>query len=92
MRELENVIERAMILSPGDELVIQENLSKDNTPVNDTDAMPTLDENEREYIVKVLEQTNGKIFGDGGAGEILGIHPETLRSRMKKLGLKKKPG
>ena len=43
----------------------------------------------KKYISEILEKTNGKIFGEGGAGDLLGIHPETLRSRMKKLGIKK---
>jgi transcriptional regulator with GAF, ATPase, and Fis domain len=43
---------------------------------------------EREYIIEVLRQTNGTVGGKGGAAEILGLPPSTLRSRMKKLGIK----
>ena len=47
----------------------------------------TLDEVERRYIVRVLEKTGGQISGDGGAAEILGLHANTLRYRLKKLGI-----
>ncbi|MDH3813172.1 MAG: hypothetical protein OEV48_01685, partial [Acidobacteriota bacterium] len=47
----------------------------------------TLDEVERGYIVEVLETTNGQVSGAGGAAEILGLHANTLRYRMKKLGI-----
>ena len=47
----------------------------------------SLNEMEREYIQKVLESTNGKISGSKGAAEILGLHPNTLRSRIEKLGI-----
>ena len=48
----------------------------------------SLEENERTYIREVLRQTNGMIGGRGGAAEILELPVSTLRSRMKKLGLK----
>jgi len=48
----------------------------------------TLDEVERRYIVQVLGATGGQVSGDGGAAEILGLHANTLRYRMKKLGIK----
>ena len=48
----------------------------------------TLDEMEREYIEQVLKHTGGMIAGRGGAAEILGLPASTLRSRMKKLGVK----
>jgi transcriptional regulator with GAF, ATPase, and Fis domain len=47
----------------------------------------TLDEVERRYIVRVLETTGGQVSGTGGAAEILGLHANTLRYRMKKLGI-----
>jgi len=47
----------------------------------------TLQEMERRHIERALHSTDGKISGKGGAAEILGINPNTLRSRMKKLGL-----
>jgi transcriptional regulator with GAF, ATPase, and Fis domain len=48
----------------------------------------TLAEVERDYIRDVLRQTGGMIAGAGGAAEFLGLPPSTLRSRMKKLGIK----
>lgn len=48
---------------------------------------PTLAEMNRECIEKALEQTGGRINGAGGAAEILGIHPNTLRNRMNRLGI-----
>ncbi len=47
----------------------------------------TLEELEKEYIISVLEQTRWKISGRGGAAEILGLHYNTLRFRMEKLGI-----
>jgi transcriptional regulator with GAF, ATPase, and Fis domain len=47
----------------------------------------TLDEVERRYIVRVLETTGGQVSGTGGAAEILGLHANTLRYRLKKLGI-----
>jgi transcriptional regulator with GAF, ATPase, and Fis domain len=44
---------------------------------------------EREYILHTLEKTCGRVAGAGGAADILGLHPNTLRSRMEKLGLRK---
>ncbi|MBW1769282.1 MAG: sigma-54-dependent Fis family transcriptional regulator, partial [Deltaproteobacteria bacterium] len=46
-----------------------------------------LDEMTSTYIKKILESTNGKISGPGGAAELLGIHPNTLRNKMGKLGI-----
>jgi transcriptional regulator with GAF, ATPase, and Fis domain len=50
----------------------------------------TLAEAERAYISDVVESTNGLIAGKGGAAEVLGMPPSTLRNRMKKLGIKSK--
>jgi transcriptional regulator with GAF, ATPase, and Fis domain len=93
IRELQNVIERAMILSQGEELNIADSDSpavKAKGSTQEEKLILSLEEHEKKYIIEILKKTNGKIFGAGGAGELLGIHPETLRSRMKKLGIKKK--
>ena len=50
--------------------------------------LTTMDEMERTYIEEVLRHANGMIAGKGGAAEILGLPSSTLRSRMKKLGIK----
>jgi formate hydrogenlyase transcriptional activator len=95
VRELENVIERVVILSRGSALTV--------TPADlGTTAVPPppashssaperrfapLRDRERAYIEEVLRHTKGAIAGRGGAAEILGLPPSTLRDKMKKLGI-----
>ena len=90
VRELENVIERAVILCKGPALDIEDEwptlLTTGGRP---PDQLLTLEEMEREYIVKVLRRTRWVIGGKRGAAEILNIHPNTLRTRLPKLGIKK---
>jgi transcriptional regulator with GAF, ATPase, and Fis domain len=92
IRELENVIERSVLLAKG---TVIEDFSLPATPQKDivpnayTDRMKTIHENEREYIVHVLKKCNGRIWGAGGAAEVLNIPPSTLKSKMKKLGIRK---
>jgi transcriptional regulator with GAF, ATPase, and Fis domain len=54
------------------------------------ESIRTLEENEKSYIIMVLEKTNGRIEGKSGAAELLGINPSTLRSRIKRLGITSK--
>lgn len=105
VRELENVIERAVILSPGSELVVApEVLSALSFPPpslippsasiprsipEPPPSPPTLEEAERRHIVSVLKKTNWRIDGPQGAARILNVHPSTLRSRVKKLGIQR---
>ncbi len=91
MRELENIVERALILNPNGPISF-DNLEGVNIRKNKPDSIipdgtETLDTITSRYIKHVLEKTNGKINGNGGAAEILGINPNTLRNRMKKLGI-----
>lgn len=92
VRELENVIERAMILHRSGPLRFDDlDLSFDE-PVNATSHAPKNETLELDALVKrhiqhVLKLTGGKIHGPGGAGEVLGVNPDTLRYRMKKLGI-----
>ena len=94
IRELQNVIERAVLTTTGSVLHLAEPLKTDpNGKSAPRDTVPevsglTLDEVERRYIVQVLEATQGQISGAGGAAEILGLHANTLRYRMKKLGIR----
>ena len=88
VRELENVIERAVILSKGDALEINLPVDKPSTSTDPFSSNPTLDEIQRQYIQYVIDQTNGKISGPGGATEILGMKRTSLYSRMKTLGMK----
>jgi len=87
VRELENVLERAVINSSGPKLHLVDELKKPHKDL--TTAQKTLDEVERDYIVRVLEQTHWKVSGKNGAAEILGIDRSTLRARMRKLGIVK---
>ncbi len=93
IRELENFIERAVLLSEGETLSFDSphhGLRTQNSgafPVSSPRLRP-LHEMERDYILEVLQHTNGMIAGKRGAAEILGMPPTTLRSRMKKLGIK----
>ena len=92
IRELENIIERAVLLSNGKiitDVMLPSHISK-RSLVPDAQPLKTMDENERDHIIKVLERCNWKIYGDGGAAEVLNINGSTLTSRMKKLGIEKK--
>ena len=87
IRELRNVIERAMIMSHKEVLRIdwlEDWLDKE---VPSESAPLTLAEMERRHIVKVLEMTGARVSGKRGAAEVLGLKESTLRSRMKKLGV-----
>jgi PAS domain S-box-containing protein len=86
IRELEHVIERAVILSEGPELEPIEWLSQSSGKMGPAKTR-TLEEVERQYIVEVLEQTNWRVSGDKGAARSLGLNPTTLEARMKKLGI-----
>lgn len=88
VRELENVIEKGIILSFGSLFRIPD-IQPDQQELPSTGIMNTLKENELQHILKVLHKTKWRIQGPGGAAEILDIHPSTLASRMKKLGIKK---
>lgn len=92
IRELKHLVERAVLLSRGQTLEI-------DLPAGDArvfapgqtaarEELKTLAAVERDYIKKVLRQTNGAVAGKGGAAEILGLPASTLRSRMKKLGIR----
>jgi len=88
VRELEHVIERAVIISPGPVLQFAdwpevEALQTKEEPLKGLEAM------EREHILKVLEETGWKIDGKHGAASLLGLHPSTLRFRLKKLDIKR---
>ncbi len=93
VRELINTVERATIITTGTELELGDSLpmpgGSNPTAIAPSNGGPllTLQEMERRHIERALQSTDGKISGKGGAAEILGINPNTLRSRMKKLGL-----
>jgi len=86
IRELEHVIERAVILSEGSELEPIEWLSPSHGKAGAAKTL-TLEEMERQHIVDVLEHTNWRVSGEKGAAKILGLNPTTLEARMKKLDI-----
>jgi formate hydrogenlyase transcriptional activator len=107
IRELQNVIERAAILSQRSVLelgpdtvplltasnsqdVVGERIVGASGPLSPLELTPsTLEEIERNHIVAILNQTQGVVEGPRGAAKILGLHPNTLRHRIQKLGLKR---
>ncbi len=88
VRELENLIERAMIMTLDNTLRIEfpETSKTSDSTVN---TNKTLEEVERDYILRILAVTNWKINGEDGAAHMLGLHPSTLRSRLKKLRIRR---
>ncbi len=88
VRELEHLIERSVIMSQGNSLVIGEQLVPDLAGSH-SQSIKDLTSLERDHISKVLGMTNWKIEGPGGAASILDIHPSTLRYRLKKLDIKR---
>jgi DNA-binding NtrC family response regulator len=89
VRELENVIERAIIHTRGPELQLAEKLVTPMAEVLAETIEPSLEEVERNYIVRILEERHWKIEGVNGAARTLDVNPSTLRGRMRKLGIRK---
>ncbi len=92
VREFATVIERAAILGDGRTLDIERALgvhSHGAVPTGSSDQFPTLDEAMRQHIERALARASGQVEGDRGAARLLGIHPNTLRSRMIKLGIQR---
>ncbi len=85
VRELESIIERAVILCPGPVLQLTDKLGISSTTRSST--LRTLEEVERNHILKILSETRWRIEGKDKAAAILGMHPSTLRARMHKLGI-----
>lgn len=91
VRELESVLIRAALLEGRDQLELS-GLDSPPAPrrgaeIAPADDWPSRDENERRYLLRVLQQTEGRIEGPHGASRLLGMKPSTLRSRIKRLGL-----
>jgi transcriptional regulator with GAF, ATPase, and Fis domain len=87
VRELQNVIERAVILSPGRLLEIPPLAPARGGSGMEAGRLRTLEAVEREHILRTLTETGWRISGVNGAAAILGMNPNTLRSRMLKLGI-----
>lgn len=94
IRELENLIERAVLLAK-DKIITDLQLPSKSIQQGEGIVSPlgnsfkTIEDNEREHIMKALKKCNGKVWGSGGAAELLDLPPSTLNSRMKKLGIKR---
>jgi DNA-binding NtrC family response regulator len=85
IRELKNLVERAMIESKGKTLIVKFPEHQGTKTVRHL----TIEQLERNHIQEVLEKTNWRIRGRNGAAEILGLNPSTLYARMKKLGIER---
>jgi transcriptional regulator with GAF, ATPase, and Fis domain len=87
VREVANVVERALIQSNGKPLTFDD-IGVAPRQVSEAPSGPfKLEEMEAQHIMQVMKMANGKIEGKNGAAEILGINPATLRHRMRKLGI-----
>jgi PAS domain S-box-containing protein len=89
VRELENIIERAMVISNGNKLELGDWFLRENGGTGPSHPRLTLEEMEKQYVLKTLDTTMWRVSGRGGAAEILGMKPTTLEARMKKLGIKR---
>ena len=106
IRELENLIARSLITSPSSELVLAEwplRGAANTQPLPDTgllklaktsgaEEFPTLKAMSKAHILNALRLANGKVSGNRSAAELLGIHPNTLVSKMKRLGIDRGSG
>jgi len=92
IRELENLIERSVLLATGNiisDIVLPEQHKTMISLTGTKETIKTIEENERDHIIAALRSCNGKISGEGGAAELLNIHVSTLNSKIKKLGIKR---
>lgn len=91
IRELENMIERSVLLTRDNIITHMALPSHPDQPVkvHPEARVTTMIEGERAHILAALKQCNGKIWGEGGAAALLNLPPTTLNSKMKKLGIRK---
>lgn len=99
VRELQNIIERGIVLCRGSVLRLGPDLLPveasdkadfdEHEPTPEPDSFVSLEEIERRHILRVLDKTGWLISGPNGAGAILNVHPNTLRSLMKRLGIQR---
>lgn len=87
IRELKNVVERAVINSQGRLLHLVDRLERKSGSTLQSVSRKPLLELEKDYITQILEETGWKIEGRDGAAAILGLHPSTLRGKLRKLGI-----
>jgi len=93
IRELENLIERSVLLTEGTVITELNFMEPPPAPApvatSGNEILKTIEENERDHIIAALKKCNGKISGEGGAAEMLNIHVSTLNSKIKRHGIKK---
>lgn len=87
VRELENIVERGMIISTGKTLNLD--LSFKKTSIAQSNTFKTMEEMQRDHILEALRRAQGKVSGNRGAAHLLDLNPKTLTSRMKKLGIER---
>jgi transcriptional regulator of acetoin/glycerol metabolism len=88
VRELEHIIERAVIISQGANLQLGEALESPEPEISEDHMITDLAEVEKRHILKILEKKNWRIDGPKGAAILLGLHPNTLRGKMRKLDIR----
>jgi len=89
IRELENLIERAVIVESGTTLNIGSWMPTESNTIKSSELL-TFEEAQRQHIIEVLKRTEGKVSGVNGAAGILDMNAKTLFAKMKKLGIEKK--
>jgi formate hydrogenlyase transcriptional activator len=88
IRELKNIIERAVISSVSDTLIIDPFIQAES--LVSQPAISSMEVMEKEHIIRVLTECNWRINGERGAADLLAMHPSTLRSKMKKLNISRR--
>lgn len=92
VRELEHLMERSVLMTTGNtirEMHLPAGRKQISTGAEEDQEFKTFEENEKAYIMKALEKCKGKVFGRGGAAELLDLNVATLNSKIKKLGIQK---
>ncbi len=89
VRELENIIERAVIITEGKTLNLHASLKKRTFKKLNNKVFLSMEDMQKKHILKALKLSHGKVSGRGGAAELLKMNDKTLISRMKKLGIQK---
>jgi transcriptional regulator of acetoin/glycerol metabolism len=88
VRELESIIERAVITSQGNALQVLDRFAKSrNYEESDGHEIKALAELEHDHVLQVLQKTGWRIEGKNGAAVLLGLNASTLRARMRKYGI-----
>ena len=89
IRELEHLMERSVLLAKTNTIESFDLPKTTGSQTGNSGQLKSMEEMEREHIMNALHSCNGKVSGTGGAAELLKIQPQTLYSKMKKLGIDK---